>query len=73
MILARGLFVLRYQATWQMRSYGPGGQRYATGGTVSTKTPPSDMAAICLASSTVCGPAFQAWSTLSWFWASPST
>ena len=40
---------------------------------VSTNTPPSGIAAICCASCTVCGPAFQAWRTLSWFWASPST
>src|SRR2546425_191479 len=27
-----GLLCLRYHATWQARSYGPGGQRYAAGG-----------------------------------------
>src|SRR5260370_13425588 len=67
-----GLLFFRYHATWQTRSYGPGGQRYATGGTVSTKTPPSCMDWICRARSTVCGPAFQAWSTVSLAAASPS-
>ena len=36
MILERGFARLRYHATWQTRSYGPGGQRYgATGITIA--------------------------------------
>src|SRR5438046_7869832 len=55
-----GLLCLRYHATWQARSYGPGGQRYAAGGMLRTNTPPSGMARICSASAWVCGPAFHA-------------
>ena len=68
-----GLLCLRYHATWQARSYGPGGQRYAAGGILRTNTPPSGMARSCSASAWVCGPAFHACSTLSWFSARPST
>ena len=65
MSFARGFFVLRYHATWHARSYGPGGHRYAMGGTLITNTPPSGIAWSWLASATVCGPAFHAWSTRS--------
>src|SRR5213596_705182 len=40
---------------------------------VSTNTPPSAIDCSCLASATVCGPAFHAWSTRSCAAASPST
>src|SRR5687767_9780217 len=48
-----GFCAFRYQAIWLMRSYGPGGQRYATGGTVRTTTPPSAIPWIARASCTV--------------------
>src|SRR3989338_6150343 len=62
---AFGFTRFRYQATWQVRSYGPGGHRNATGGIERTNTPPSGIAWSWRASATVCGPAFQAWSTRS--------
>jgi hypothetical protein len=34
------LFVLKYQATMQARSYGEGGQRCGGGGNVITQSPP---------------------------------
>ena len=57
---ARGLAALNQLATWQARSYGPGGQRYGDSGIAIANTPPSGMASSWRRNASVSAPAFQA-------------